>query len=180
MAKAPEKQENPPAEVAPKKKKLLLIIIVGLLLVLAAGGGAAFLLLKKHNNADTDPNAEHEVKLEAPPTFVKLEPFTVKLQPEEGKPEQYMQTTPELKVLDKHVAEKAKVYMPEIRHNVLLLLSSKKPSELSTPQGMEKLSMELRNEANRILGGEAKTSGTAKSGADDPVLAVMFSTFIIQ
>ncbi len=180
MAKAPDKQENPPAEAAPKKKKLLLIIIVGLVLVLAVGGGAAFILLKKNKSADADPNAEHEVKLEAPPTFVKLEPFTVKLQPEEGKPEQYMQTTPELKVLDKHVAEKAKVYMPEIRHNVLLLLSGKKPSELSTPQGMEKLSLEIRSETNRILGGADKTSGTAKSGPDDPVQAVMFSSFIIQ
>lgn len=180
MAKAPEKQENPPAEAVPKKKKLLLIIIVGLVLVLAVGGGAAFILLKKNNSADADPNAEHAVKHEVPPTFVKLEPFTVKLQPEEGKPEQFMQTTPELKVLDKHVAEKAKVYMPEIRHNILLLLSSKKPSELSTPQGMEKLSMEIRNESNRILGGEANPSATAKIGAEDPVQAVMFSSFIIQ
>lgn len=180
MAKAPDKQETPPAEAAPKKKKLLLIIIVGLVLVLAVGGGAAFFLLKKNKSADADPNAEFEVKHEVPPTFVKLDPFTVKLQPEEGKPEQYMQTTPELKVLDIRVAEKAKVYMPEIRHNVLLLLSGRRPSELSTPQGMEKLSQDLRNEINRILGGEAKASPTAKAGAEDPVQAVMFSTFIIQ
>lgn len=180
MAKAPDKQETPPAEAAPKKKKLLLIIIVGLVLVLAAGGGAAFFLMKKRSSADTDPSAEPVVKHEVPPTFVKLEPFTVKLQPEEGKPEQYMQTTPELKVHDIHVAEKSKLYMPEIRHNVLLLLSGKKASELSTPQGMETLSMEIRNEANRILGGEAQAPGTTKIGANDPVQAVMFSTFIIQ
>ncbi|MBI3525156.1 MAG: flagellar basal body-associated FliL family protein [Betaproteobacteria bacterium] len=177
MAKAPDKQEAPPVEAAPKKKKLLLIIVVGLVLALVVGGGAAFILLKKRANAD--PDAE-QVKPEKPPTFVKLDPFTVKLQPEDGKPEQYMQTTPELKVLDSHVAEKAKVYMPEIRHNMLLLLSGKKPSELSTPQGMEKLSMEIRNKVNQILGGEAQAADNAKVGQDDPVQAVLFSTFIIQ
>jgi len=178
MAKAPDKQESPPVEAAPKKKKLLLLIVVGLVLVLAMGGGAAFILMKKR--ANLDPNAEQEVKHEVLPTFVKLDPFTVKLQPEDGKPDQYMQTTPELKVLDNHVAEKAKVYMPEIRHNVLMLLSGKKPSELSTPQGMEKLAMEIRGETNRILGGETKATGSDKSGPDDPVQAVMFSSFIIQ
>lgn len=178
MAKAPDKQETPPVEAAPKKKKLLLLIIVGLVLVLAVGGGAAFVLLKKRN---LDPDAEHvEKKVAVIPTFVKLDPFTVKLQPEEGKQEQYMQTTPELKVLNAQVAEKAKSYMPEIRHNVLLLLSSKKPSELSTPQGMEGLSMEMRSQINRILGGNEKESENAKVGPDDPVQAVMFSSFIIQ
>lgn len=180
MAKAPDKQETPPVEAAPKKKKLLLLIIVGLILVLAVGGGTAFILMKKRST-DLDPSALHEEKkVDVIPTFVRLDPFTVKLQPEDGKPEQYMQTTPELKVLDKHIAEKAKAYMPEIRHNVLLLLSSKKPSEMSTPQGMESLSMEIRGQTNRILGGEVNTSDPAKVGPEDPVQAVMFSSFIIQ
>ncbi len=180
MAKAPDKQETPPIEAAPKKKKLLLLIVIGLVLVMAVGGGAAFFLMKQRSKMDLDPGAEREAKVEVIPTFVKLDPFTVKLQPEEGKPEQYMQTTPELKVHDKHVADKAKSYMPEIRHNVLLLLSSKRPSELSTPKGMEALSMEIRSQANRILGGEANAAGSDKVGADDPVQAVMFSSFIIQ
>ena len=100
MAKAPDKQEKPAAEAAPvKSKKLLVIILAALVLVLVLGGGAAFLLLKKSKAAaeDGEPEAKHNVK----PVYVKLESFTVKLQPDEGKQEQqFMQTVPELKVRD--------------------------------------------------------------------------------
>ncbi|MCX7172474.1 MAG: flagellar basal body-associated FliL family protein [Proteobacteria bacterium] len=167
---------------------MVLIIIIGLVLVLILGGGAAFLLLKKSKAAGEDGETEvkhHDVK----PVFVKLESFTVKLQPDEGKQEQqFMQTVPELKVRDALIAEKAKTYMPEIRHNILLLLSSRRPSELATPQGMEKLSMDIRSVTNKILDEGTKkpaekgkeSSETGKVDPDDAVQAVLFSTFIVQ
>lgn len=181
MAKAPDKQEKSAADVVPvKKKKLLLVVIIALVITLVVGGGVGFLLLKRSSatGEDGEPATKHEVK----PVFVKLESFTVKLQPDEGKQEQqFMQTIPELKVRDAQVAEKAKTYMPEIRHNILLLLSSRKPSELATPQGMEKLSSDIRNVCNKILDGEAKKpTGNGKSEPDDAVQAVLFSTFIVQ
>lgn len=188
MAKAPDKQEKPAADPPPaKSKKLVIIIIVGLVLVLALGGGVGFLLLKKSKAAGEDGEPEtkqHEMK----PVFVKLESFTVKLQPDEGKQEQqFMQTVPELKVRDALIAEKAKTYMPEIRHNILLLLSSRRPSELATPQGMEQLSQDIRTVTNKILdGGEKKPADKGKEkekgkvDPDDAVQAVLFSTFIVQ
>jgi len=193
MAKAPDKQEKAAAEPAPvKSKKLLVIIVAVLVLVLVLGGGAAFLLLKKSKAAAEDGEPEvkhHDVK----PVFVKLESFTVKLQPDEGKTEQqFMQTVPELKVRDALIAEKAKTYMPEIRHNVLLLLSSRKPSELGTPQGLEQLSQDIRVVTNKILSeGEKKSDkgkgkekdkehDTGKVDPEDAVQAVLFSTFIVQ
>lgn len=188
MAKAPDKQEKPVAEAAPaKSKKLVLLLIIGLVLILILGGGTAFLLLKKSKAAaeDGEVEAKHDVK----PVFVKLESFTVKLQPDEGKQEQqFMQTVPELKVRDALIAEKAKTYMPEIRHNILLLLSSRRPSELATPQGMEKLSADIRGVTNKILGDGAKrpadkgreSADKGKVDPDDAVQAVLFSTFIVQ
>ena len=199
MAKAPAKQEAAAEEAAPPKpkNKLILLIVVGLVLVLALGGGATFFLLKKKAaNGDQDETAAAHAKPDAKPTFVKLEAFTVKLMPDEGKQEQqFMQTVPEFKVLDAHVAEKVKNYMPEIRHNILLLLSSRRPSELATPQGMEKLSVDIRKVVNQILDGSPKEAkhGKESSKADketekadqaadpeDSVQAVLFSTFIIQ
>ena len=115
--------------------------------------------------------------------FVRLEPFTVKLQPDpEKQQEQYLQLVPELRVLDAPVAEKIKVYMPEIRHKMLLLLSSKKPVELSTPPGVEKLSIELRIQVNLIVDGEQKSAPPAdgKPRAEDSVQSVLFTSFIIQ
>ncbi|MDD5176116.1 MAG: flagellar basal body-associated FliL family protein [Sterolibacterium sp.] len=195
MAKAPPtKQEQPAEEAAPPKpkNKLILLIVIGLVLVLALGGGGAyFLLKKKHVTGDEEDAVSAHAKPEAKPIFVKLEAFTVKLMLDEGKQEQqFMQTVPEFKVLDAHVAENVKAYMPEIRHNILLLLSSRKPSELSTPQGMEKLSVDIRNVTNLILDGpppkssktdkEKESSIGDKPKAEDSVQAVLFSTFIIQ
>lgn len=198
MAKAPAKQEEAAADAAAPakpKNKLILLIAIGVVLVLALGGGGAYILLKKKQAAgNEDEAATAHAKPEAKPTFVKLEAFTVKLMPDEGKQDQqFMQTVPELKVLNLHVADNVKNYMPEIRHNVLLLLSSRKPSELSTPQGMERLSIDLRKKINQILDGEpapVKKKGGAKAekeevnedqpAPEDSVQAVLFSTFIIQ
>lgn len=198
MAKAPAKQEAAAEEAAPPKpkNKLILIIVIVLVLVLGLGGGGAYLFLKKKPAAGDDEDAASaHAKPEAKPMFVKLEAFTVKLMPDEGKAEQqFMQTVPEFKVLNAHVAENVKNYMPEIRHNILLLLSSRKPAELSTPQGMEKLSIDIRNAVNQILDGgpnpakhekgaskaQKEPTQDDKPGPEDSVQAVLFSTFIIQ
>jgi flagellar protein FliL len=181
MAKAPAKQEEPEA---PKKgKKKLFIIIIALVLVLALGGGAVVLLKKPGHGEDGDEPAKAS-KHEVPPIFVRLESFTLKLQAYEDKPDQYLQVVPELKVINAAAGEKVKVYMPEIRHNMLLILSSKNSGELSSPQGVEKLSTELRSRTNQILGGEAAPKGAAqaadKAAPDDPVQDVLFTSFIIQ
>ncbi len=187
MAKAPAKQEAPAAAAAAPKssKKWLIIGLAVLVLLLVLGGGVALLLLKKgHGDADEKrtESAGKNSKAEALPMFMKLESFTVKLQPDAEKQEQYLQAVPELRVSDITVNEKVKVYMPEIRYKTLLLLSSKKPSELSTPQGVEKLSYELRNQINQTLSGSAKPAGdaTASAAPNDQVQAVVFTSFIIQ
>lgn len=93
MAKAPEKTEEPAAEGAPAKpnKKRLMMIIGAVVAVLAlGGGGAAFFMMKKSHKEPTEAEeakAEKakKIKAEAPPVIVKLDQFTVKLQPDEGR-----------------------------------------------------------------------------------------------
>ena len=180
MAKAPAKEEVP---VAPKRKSKLVIIIVAALVVVLLLAGGAFWMLKKssHGEKTTDEPAK-STKQDIAPAFVRLESFTVKLQTFEDKQDQYLQVVPELKVLDAKSGDKIKVYMPELRHNVLLILSSKNANELSSPQGVEKLSVELRSRINSILDGGAgpKLAATDKAGPDDLVQEVLFSSFIIQ
>lgn len=188
MAKAPAKKEEPVAPVAPKgKAKLLIIIMAALVVVLALGGGAAWLLMKKKPIEGDEEAPTKAVKHEVAPVFVRLEPFTVKLQPYEDKQDQYLQVVPELKVLNVAAGDKVKVYMPEIRHNMLLVLSSRNSGELSSPQGVEKLSTELRSRTNQILGAPAPKAATPgavqavdKAAPEDPVQEVLFSSFIIQ
>lgn len=204
-----EKKAETNEEAPPKKKgKLLLFIIIGALVVILAGAGIAFKLMSnKHAAADAEDDGEGTTKTErsskakrdkpeAPPVFVKVEPFTVKLQTEQQ--DAYLQTTPELKVLDMPVGERVKQYMPEIRHRVLLILSGRKASEISSPQGVQKLSNEIRKEINLIIDGPKKPKGKSKgkgkdkeeetpsaetsdqADEDDSVQAVLFTSFIIQ
>lgn len=200
---AEKKTEAAEGDAPPPKKKpkLLLFIIIGVLLLVIAGGVGGWLLLKKKPAAEDEEGEEVAVQeekakkkrdLDTPPVFVKLEPFTVKLQAEQQ--EAYLQATPELRVLDAPVGDRVKQYMPEIRHKVLLLISGKKASELGTPQGVQLLSNEIRSEINLIIDGPkivpkakgkaaapaAPADPNAPPGPDDSVQAVLFTSFIIQ
>ncbi len=151
MAKAPAKKEEKAAEAeeaAPPKKKGKLPLIIALVVVLAgAGGGAWFFLSKKGDAADAPQAAKAQPP--KPPVFVPLEPFTVNLV---GEPqEQYLQMASTLKVLDASAGDSVKQYMPEIRHRILALLSTKRPTEISTSSGRELLAEELRQVTNNIL-----------------------------
>jgi flagellar FliL protein len=205
MADAKKAEAAEGAAEAPKpKKKLLLFIIIGVVVLVLGGGGAAFFLMKKGDHADeaAADGEEAPAKVqkakkakkdgkEVPPVFVKLEPFTVKLQSEAG--ESYLQTTPELRVLDAPLADKIKQYTPEIRHRVLLILSSKKSADVASAQGVQQLSNEIRVAINRIIDGPKEAGkGKKKAAADvpasfpdeadpeDSVQAVLFTSFIVQ
>lgn len=195
MAEAKKAEGGEAEQAAPKKKsKLLLIIIIAVVAIALIGGGAAFLLLGKksaHSDDEGGDGTTKEEKVateksnEAPPVFVKLDAFTVKLQTEAQ--DAYLQTVPELRVLDAHVGERIKEYMPEIRHKVLLILAGKKASDLATPQGVQQLSNEMRVTINSVLEPtaqrrKAKTDAEPgdKAGPDDPVQEVLFTSFIVQ
>ncbi|MDP2795696.1 MAG: flagellar basal body-associated FliL family protein [Sulfurisoma sp.] len=202
-AKKAEAAEGTEAPEAPKKK-LLLFIIIGVVVLVLGGGGAAFFLTKKGSHADEEavdgeeaPAKVQKAKKakkddkEAPPVFVKLDPFTVKLQSEGG--ESYLQTTPELRVLDAPLGDKIKQFTPEIRHRVLLILSAKKSADVATAQGVQQLSNEIRVAINRIIDGpkevgkgkkkaaaEAPASFPDEADPEDSVQAVLFTSFIVQ
>lgn len=191
MADAKKTDEPAEGEVPKKKSKLLLIIIIASVVVLFAVGGAAYFLLKGSSAEEhADEGDEVPAKLAkkkkkeavaAPPVFVKLDPFVVKLQAEQA--EAYVQAIPELKLFDAMVADQIKAFMPEIRHKVLLILAGKKASDLSTPEGMQTLANQIRVAINATLTGEPPETAKAKQNEDDaeaPVLAVFFSSLIVQ
>ncbi len=185
-------------EVAPPKKKGKLILFIGVaVLVLALAGGGAFFMMSKKKAAEAEADGEDghgpvktahaKPKSGTPPTFVPMEPFTVNLMPENG--EQYLQVVATLKLEDAHVADDLKVYMPELRHRVLMLLSGKKASELQGVDGREALAAEIMSAANDVLGfgsksqvkGAKESDGKAKKdAAEGPVVSVLFTSFIIQ
>jgi flagellar FliL protein len=190
-----------PAEApaaAPKKKSKLLLIVALVVALLAAGGaGAWWFLIQSHGD---DEDAE-EIAAK-PSIFLPLDQFTVNLQPEDG--QQFLQTALTLKVSEQDVSDAIKGQMPEVRSRLLFLLSSKKPSQLSSLEGKNKLSEEILREVEAVLPpaktkarktkkkvDEAKTAkkGKTAKAQEAPeeeeelpsrVLAVFFTHFIVQ
>lgn len=183
-----KKTDAADGDVPKKKSKLLLIIIIAVLVLVLGGGGAAFFLLKKKAaDEESEDGEEAPAKVvkkkkkdhSGPPTFVKLEPFVVKLQ---GEHENYAQAIPEFKLSEPTVSDQIKQFTPEIRHKVLLILAGKTAADLSSPDGMQQLANQIRVSVNATLTGEKPKDGADKANEDHdgPVQAVYFSSLIVQ
>lgn len=175
-------EDAAPAEVPKKKGKLLIIIIAVVALVVVGGGAAAFFLLKggdkkakKHGDEEAAATEEGGGEGEGapaedekhPPTYLKLETFTVNLTGQDN----YLQTEIQLLLADKKVQEKLDAHMPEVRDALIRLLSSKTGEELSAADGKAKLADEILKQTNEVLGVKKKSQGVKK---------VLFVAFIIQ
>jgi flagellar FliL protein len=96
----------------------------------------------------------------------RLEPFVVTL----ASFDRYLQTAVTLQLSAGDVADKIKVFMPMVRHVVIMTLSSKDSAELQSTEGKKVLIDELKTKINQVL--EAKS--------DHGVNDVFFETFVIQ
>lgn len=188
MAKAPApppQADEAAAAPAPKKsKKLIVILLIVLVVVLLAVVGVVTMLLLKKGNSSEDATEKVEqtvstgVDLTKPPTFVPLDPFVVNLAPAEG--DRFLQVVMALRVADPKTGDGLKGYMPEIRHRINLLLSSKLPSELSTLEGREDLAEVIREQVNEVLGFPPPKRGAQGDADTGPIHSVLFNSFIIQ
>ena len=157
---------DPKAEAAPQqngKKKMLIMAAMVVLVVILGGGGAWFFMRPA---GDKPAKVEHKAEK---PVFVPVEQFTVNLQPENG--DQYLQLQFTLQVAGAEQAELIKDNMARVRSRVLLLLSAKKASELTSSEGKHKLS-------NEIIA--AVKEPFVEKGAPQEVTDVLFTSFIIQ
>jgi len=180
----------PAADVAPApakgKKKLILFAALALLLLVLGGGGAGFWVLQQQKAAaaadadsDDDMVAEHQAKKKKGdkhqlPVFLPLDMFTVNLADREA--ERYAQVGITLEVADAKTSDLLKAYMPAVRNDVLMLIAHKKAAELQDRAGKLELAREIKRAAMKPL----EDSDDKDAGADLPVRAVHFSSFIIQ
>lgn len=157
-------------------KKKLIVIAAAAVLLLGGGGGAAWYFM--HAGADAAA-AEHDSPKESKkkkkkdaslkPEYVPVEAFTVNLQPENG--EQYLQVQFTLQVGGAEQATLIKDNMAIVRNRVLLLLSGKKASEISTVEGKQQLAAEIQAIVQEPF---------EKGGDEQDVTDVLFTSFIIQ
>jgi len=167
---------DPAAAAAPagSKKKLIIMILAAVLVLGAgAGGGWYFSQSGTAHGEEEAPAKEHKKKKkkdpEAKPEYVPIEAFTVNLQPENG--EQYLQVQFTLQVAGAEQATLVKDNMAIVRNRVLLLLSSKKSSEINTVEGKQALAAQIQ---------AAITEPFEKDGDEQEVSDVLFTSFIIQ
>ncbi len=164
--------QEPVVEVsaeAPKNSKKKLIIILAAVLLLAGGGGAAWYFMHKGSGHDAKKEAEKEEAAHVEPAFVKLETFTVNLNPEDG--EKYLQVDITLSASGKEEAASIEEHMPLVRNRVLMVLTSKMASEISSMEGKKALSKEIAAQVNQPFSAGAKPQ---------KVSDVFFTSFVIQ
>lgn len=184
MAQEPAKAVNAPA---PNSKKKIIIIIAIILAVIAAAGTTAYFMMQKNDSHAAkaksakageeaeDDDEDHEAAENAPAdpktalTYVQFETFTVNLLPDPD--EKFLQLDLTVEVKGVELAERFKAQMPVLRNRVLLLLTSKKASDIATPEGKTQLSEELLAELKKPLSGKGKPS---------KVTQVLFTSFVIQ
>lgn len=167
------------ADGAPKKKKLMFIIIGVVALILLIGGGlAAYFMLRSdpaaeeagaeaaHGAASSKSAKKKDDKKHAT-VFEKLPVFTVNLNSDTG---EVMQTEVVIELPDAHVQESVKHVLPKVQGSINKLLSSKKPEEVKTPDGRDKLEAEIKEMVNKIIGAEG----------EEGVLSVNFTSFIVR
>lgn len=135
MATSPK--ENEAAAAAPKKKSKLPLIIVAALVVVAAAGFAAMKFMGGSKPSAHQEEAETEAAPASAPVYVSIDPFVLNLQPDAG--DYYIQVALTLQVPNQQTADALKLFMPQVRSRLLLLISSKKASELLTSDGKETL-----------------------------------------
>jgi len=157
-----------PEAAAPKSKKMLFIIIGAVLVLVLGGGAAAFMLMGGKSKKGEDAHAE-EKEVSKVPVFVVIEPFVVNLQQETG--DQFLQVALTLQVPNAETAETLKTYMPQVRSRLLMVLSSKKASELLTSDGKRNLTDEIIDQLGEPFAG---------GGKGPTITDVFYTSFVIQ
>lgn len=175
------------------KSKPVLLIVAVLFAMIAAGAGGWFISHKSAAKAETaeadaeaenedNPDSEDQAKTKdkksntakgkanpnKPPIFANMDAFTVNLQRDET--DHYLQLTLAIKVGEPATVDAVKPYTPQLRNNILLLLSSKHAKELESTEAKQKLAADIT--------AIAKMSVTPAIAED--ISGVFFTTFLIQ
>jgi len=150
---------------AGKKRSLLVPILLGVILLLIIGGGGAGFYFYKQAGQKAAP-------VIPPPVFFPLDPFTVNLAGgDDDGDSHYLHAGLTLKLPNADAEHKLTEYLPEIRSRILLLMSAKKPDDLSTVAGKDQLASDIRHAIEQPF---------SKGGESVKIDGVLLTDFVIQ
>lgn len=113
--------------------------------------------------------------------IVALEPITTNLASKTGKESRFIQLVIALRLHDPQAGAAITAYMPQIRHDILMVLSAHTGEDLKLTSGRETLVDEIKDAVNGVVGSPARTDKKGKRIAGDgPVKQVFFTSFIVQ
>ncbi|HID78954.1 MAG TPA: flagellar basal body-associated FliL family protein [Aquifex aeolicus] len=170
-----EEQKKEAAQGGGKKK--LLLLGFPLLLILGGGGAAAyFFLLKKtppQENVNATENATEEKpkpppeleELSKPGIFIDVGEFVVNLADTDV--QRFVKVSVTLEVMNEKVQNDVNQMMPAIKDAINDLISSKYYRDVRTPEGRERLKIELLKRLNALL-------------PEGGIKAVYFTQFVVQ
>ncbi len=148
-------------EARPKSKKKVLLIALVAVLLLGGGGAGWWMLQPKPAEAQAAKPPPP-----APPVFVELETFTVNIAADH-----VLQTGITLQVKGAEDAEQLKLYMPQVKSRLLLLLSARDIEILRSPEGKVTMASDIATALRAPY----------VSGLAAPVISGVFLTsFVIQ
>lgn len=166
MAQDPKSGDQAEAPVTSRKRFIIMIVTV---LALISGGAVWYYMQQQHAPGKKEAELAKLKEAAKTPVFVTMDTFTVNLQ---DKPEErLLQLDLSLQVANPEVAELLKVQMPAVRNRLLMLLTNKKATEISTTEGKKQLSSQIAAEVRKPF-----ITGTKPQ----KVLGVFFTSFVIQ
>ena len=165
--------EEKPVETMPKK--VLILLIANLVVTMLFVGGGFYSVSQKISSLEGGPNEDVEEVTEedaesAIGPIYHLDTFVVNLADPEG--ERYLKTSIDLELNsaiedEEDLEEQIKRRMPQIKDSILMILSTKRFTEVQSLQGKTSLKNEMIAQLNEILG-------------EDTIKNVYFSEFVYQ
>lgn len=175
-----EKEEKKEQTAAPKKKLPVMLIVIVLAVVLVLGGAAAgyFLILapkaKGEGKAESGAEAQQEQvekkgseggKEGGSGPMKMLDPFIVNLADAQG--QRYLKAVIQFEVDNPATDGEISGKLPQIRDEILMILSNKTFDDIATVAGKRMLKREISSAVNKYL-------------ASGQVTQVYFTEFVVQ
>ncbi|HDZ47895.1 hypothetical protein LCGC14_0150760 [marine sediment metagenome] len=150
-------------------KKLLWVMII-LVLLSSAGAAAAIYMVIDQRGGDTVEGATQQMAERQSPIFMRIEPFTVNLA-DDRYGSRLLYTGVTLRVGNDLSQQILEEHMPQVRSRLLMLLSGKQASDLTSPEGKEELAQAIINRLNVPL---------TENQPPLDLREVLFTEFIVQ
>lgn len=134
------------AEKSGGSKKLLWIMIVLVLLSSAGAAAAIYMVMDQRGGVTAEGEMQQTMERQSP-IFMRIEPFTVNLA-DDRHGSRLLYTGVTLRVGNDLTRQILEEHMPQVRSRLLMLLSGKQASELTSPEGKEELAQAIISQLN--------------------------------